>query len=54
MKLGIDEELKAPYMFKDIFARSAQGWIQGGVKIGYGGLLKNFFRADGYSNKPNT
>ena len=57
MKLGMEEELKAPYMFKGILARSTQGRIQGGAKIGYGGplLQKNFFfRPDGYSNKPNA
>ena len=41
MKLGMDEEFKAPCMFFScIFARSAQGWIKDGAKIGYGGLLK--------------
>ena len=39
MKLGIDQELKATYMFLGILTRSAKGWIQGGAKIGHGGPL---------------
>ena len=40
MKLDMDEERKAPYMFNAFFARFAQGWIKGGVKIFYLGLLE--------------
>ena len=57
MKLGMDEVLKVPYKCCSFSARSAQGRIQGGAKIGRGGplLKKNFFfRLEGYSNKPNA
>ena len=50
MKLDKDEVLMVPY--KCCFlARS-----QGGVNIGHGGSpsSKNFFRPEGYSNKPNA
>ena len=39
MKLGMDEELKVPYKCCCFSARSAQGRIQAGVKIGHGGPL---------------
>ena len=39
MKLGMDEVLKVSYMFFGILARSAQGRIQGGAKIGHGGYI---------------
>ena len=38
-------------------ARSAQGRIQGGAKIGHGGSPSSrnfFFRPEGYSDKPNA
>ena len=38
-------------------ARSVQGRIQGGAKIGHGGSPSStnfFFRPEGYSNKPNA
>ena len=38
-------------------ARSAQGWIQGGAKIGHGGSSSSrnfFFRPEGYRDKPNA
>ena len=38
-------------------ARSVQGRIQGGAKIGHGGSPSSgnfFFRPEGYSNKPNV
>ena len=38
-KLGIDEVLKVPHISIDSWAKSAQGWIQGGAKIGPGGFL---------------
>ena len=39
MKLGRDEVLMVPYKCCCFLARSAQGWIQGGAKIGHGGPL---------------
>ena len=51
MKLGMDEVLMVPYKCWCFSARSAQGRIQGGAKIGHGVL---FFRLEGYSNKPNA
>ena len=55
-KLGRDKVLMVPY--KCCYsARSVQGWIQGGAKIGHGGSPSstNFcFRLEGYSNKPNS
>ena len=56
MKLGMDEVFKVPYKCCRFSARSAQGRIQGGAKIGHGEYpsSKNFFRPEGYSNKPNA
>ena len=57
MKFGMDEVLKVPYKCCCFSARSAQGRIQGGAKIGHGGSpsSKNFFfRPEDYSNKPNA
>ena len=39
MKLGMYEVLKVPYKCYCFSARSAQGRIQGGTKIGHGGPL---------------
>ena len=39
MKLGMDEVLKVPYKCCSFSARSVQGRIQGGAKIGHGGPL---------------
>ena len=39
MKLGRHEVLMVPYKCCCFSARSAQRWIQGGVKIGHGGTL---------------
>ena len=39
MKLGMDEVLKVPYKCCCFSARSVQGRIQGGAKIGHGGPL---------------
>ena len=39
MKLGMDEVLEVPYKYCCFSARSVQGWIQGGAKIGHGGPL---------------
>ena len=39
MKLGRDEVLMVPYKCCCFSARSAQGWIQGGAKIGHRGPL---------------
>ena len=39
MKLGMDEVLKVPYKCCCFSARSVQGRIQGGAKIGQGGPL---------------
>ena len=38
MKLGMDEVLKIPYKCCCFSARSIQGRIQGGAKIGHGGV----------------
>ena len=57
MKLGMDEVLKVPYKCCCFSARSVQGRIQGGAKIGHGGSASSgnfFFRPEGYSNKPNA
>ena len=57
MKLGMDEVLKVPYKCCCFSARSAQGRIQGGAKIGHGGSpsSKNFFfRPEVYSDKLNA
>ena len=55
-KLGRNKVLIVPY--KCCYsARSGQGRIQGGAKIGHGGSPSstNFcFRLEGYSNKPNA
>ena len=56
-KLGRHEVLMVPYKFCCLSARSIQGRIQGGAKIGQGGYLplaNFFFRPDGHSNKPNA
>ena len=34
MKLGSDKALMAPHLWCDFSANPAQGWIQGGAKIG--------------------
>ena len=56
MKLGRDEVLMVPYKCCCFSARSTQGRIQGGAKIGHGGspTSRNFFRPEGYSDKPNA
>ena len=57
MKLGSDEVLMVPYKCCCFSARSAQGRIQGGAKIGHRGSLSSrifFFRPEGYSDKPNA
>ena len=57
MKLGRDEVLMVPDKCCCFSARSAQGRIQGGAKIGHGGSPSSrifFFRPEGYSNKPNA
>ena len=38
-KLGRDKVLMTPHICIDSLAKSAQGWIQGGAKIGPGGSL---------------
>ena len=40
MKLGRDEVLMVPYKCCCFSARSAQGRIQGGAKIGHGGYVR--------------
>ena len=40
-KLGRDKELMTPHICIDFWAKSAQGWIQGGAIIGHGG---SFFK----------
>ena len=57
MKLGRDEVLMVPYSCCCFSARSVQGRIQGGAKIGHWGSPSStnfFFRLEGYSNKPNA
>ena len=54
-KLGRDEVLMVPYKCCCFSARSVQGRIQGGAKIGHGGSpssMNFFFRLEGHSNKP--
>ena len=46
MKLGRDEVLMASYKFCCFSARSPQGRIQGGVKIGHGGPLQETSSSD--------
>ena len=46
MKLGMDEVLMVPYKCCCFSARSAQGWIQGGAKIGHGGPLQETSSSD--------
>ena len=56
-KLGRDEVLMVPYKCCCFSARSVQGRIQGGAKIGHRGSPSStnfFFRLEGYSNKPNA
>ena len=56
-KLGRDEVLMVPYKCCCFSARSPQGQIQGGAKIGHTGSPSStnfFFRLEGYSNKPNS
>ena len=51
MKLGRDEALIAPHLWLDFSANSAEGWIQGGAKIGQRGVPSPkdcFFRLEGY------
>ena len=38
-KLGRDKVLMTAHIYFDSWAKSAQGWIQGGAKIGPGGCL---------------
>ena len=38
-KLGRDKVLMTPHICIDSWAKSAQGWIQGGAEIGPGGSL---------------
>ena len=56
MKLGGDEVLMVPYKCCCFSARSVEGRIQGRAKIGHEGSPSsmNFFRLEGYSNKPNA
>ena len=52
-----DEVLMVPHLCLGYSANSAQGWIQGGAKIGQWGVPspKDFsFRLESYSNKPNA
>ena len=56
-KLGRDEVLMVPYKCCCFSARSPQGLIPGGAKLGHAGSpssTKFFFRLEGYSNKPNS
>ena len=53
-KLGRDEVLMVRYKCCCVSARSVQGRIQGGAKIGHRGSPSstNFFRPEGHSNHP--
>ena len=55
-KLGRDEVPMVRHMHKDVLAIFVQGADPGRGKIGHRGgtFLKNFFRPEGYSNKPNS
>ena len=55
-KLSRDEVLMVVYKYCCFSARSVQGWIQGGAKIGHRGSPSstNFFRLEGYRNKLNA
>ena len=56
-KLDRDEVLMVLHLCLGFTAKSAQGWIQGGAKIGQWGVPSPkdfFFRLEGYSNKPNA
>ena len=54
MKLDRDEVLMVPYMCCCFSARSAQGRIQGGTKIGHGGpLLQETSSSDGKATTTN-
>ena len=54
MKLGMDEVLKVPYKCCCFSARSVQGRIQGGAKIGHGGpLLQETSSSDGKATATN-
>ena len=56
-KIGTDEVLMAMYLWLDFSANPAQGWIQGGAKIGQWGVPSQkdcFFRLEGYSDKGNA
>ena len=57
-KLGRHEMFMVPYNCCCFSARSVQGRIQGGAKIGQGGgspSSRNFcFRLEDYSDKPNA
>ena len=56
-KLGRHEMLMVPYKYCCFSARSDQGRIQGGAKIGHGRSpsSRNFrFRLESYSDKPNA
>ena len=52
-----DEVFMALSLCLGFLANSAQGWIQGGAKLGQWGVPspKDFYlRFEGYSNKPNA
>ena len=56
-KLGRYEVLMALHLWLDFSANPAQGWIQGGAKIGQWGVPspKDFlFRPEGYRDKANA
>ena len=56
-KHGMDDVLMVSNLCLGFSANSAQGWIQGGAKIGQWEVPspKDFlFRLEGYSNKPNA
>ena len=57
MTLSRDKVLMVPNKCCCVLARSAQGLIQDGAKIGHEGSPSSrifFFRPEGYSNKPNA
>ena len=55
-KLGRDEVFMVINKYCCFSARSVKGRTQGGAEIGHRGSLSstNFFRLEGYSNKPNA
>ena len=50
-KLVRDKVLMTPHIYTDVWTKFAQGWIQGGAKIGHGGPL---LQRTSYSDRKAT